>query len=176
MRHDCSDLVSANIALLGQGSEVLNAIEDSDYLRPVPGIPTLRMGAHLRHVLEFYECFLEGVTSGVVDYENRRRDRSVESSRAAALARIDDLTRRLHRLSRSDRARAVRVYAEDAPGSWVVSTIDRELQVLSSHTVHHYALIAVTLQALGLPVQASFGVAPSTLRHRDAVLAAEAAA
>jgi hypothetical protein len=175
MRHDGSDLVNANIALLRQGSEVLEAIDDRDYARPVPGIPTLRVGAHLRHVLEFYECFLDGLSSGVVDYENRRRDRDVEMSRAAGLARIEELTRRLDRLVGFDRGKAVRVYAEDAPGTWVASTAGRELQVLSSHTVHHYALIAATLQALGLPVHASFGVAPSTLRHRDAVLATEAA-
>ena len=176
MRHDGSELVNANIALLQQGSEVLKTMEDRDYARPVAGIPTLRVGAHLRHVLEFYECFFEGLTSGVIDYENRRRDRSVETSRAAALARIDELTRRLHRLTGFDRTRAVRVYAEDAPGTWVASTIGRELQVLSSHTVHHYALIAVTLQALGLPVHAGFGVAPSTLRHFGLVFAPEAAA
>jgi hypothetical protein len=167
MGHDGFDLVNANIALLQQGSEVLEAIEDRDYARSVPGIPTLRVGAHLRHVLEFYECFLEGLTSGVVDYENRRRDRRVETSRSAGLARIEELARGLDRLVRFDRGKELRVYAEDAPGTWLASTIGRELQVLSSHTVHHYALIAVTLQALGLRVHASFGVAPSTLRHRD---------
>ena len=54
------------------------------------------------------------------------------------------------------------------------STVRRELIFLVSHTVHHYALIAVMLrhQAVGLP--ADFGVAPSTLRHQRRLAASRA--
>jgi hypothetical protein len=45
------------------------------------------------------------------------------------------------------------------------SSLSRELQVLSSHTIHHFALIAVTLRAHGVQMDADFGMAPSTLRH-----------
>ena len=48
---------------------------------------------------------------------------------------------------------------------WARSTVERELQVLLSHTVHHYALIAVALRLHGLEVDPEFGVAPSTLRY-----------
>ncbi|MFT5050292.1 MAG: hypothetical protein ACI8QZ_001693 [Chlamydiales bacterium] len=37
-----------------------------------------------------------------------------------------------------------------------------------SHTVHHFALIAVILRLDGRSVRARFGVTPSTLRHREA--------
>ena len=53
--------------------------------------------------------------------------------------------------------------ADDAP--WADSSVERELQVLLSHTVHHYALIAVALRLHGHPVDEEFGVAPSTLRY-----------
>ena len=43
--------------------------------------------------------------------------------------------------------------------------ISRELQVLSSHTVHHFALIAVTLRMHGVEMDPDFGMAPSTLRY-----------
>jgi hypothetical protein len=48
------------------------------------------------------------------------------------------------------------------------SSISRELQVLSSHTVHHFALIAITLRMHGVEIESDFGMAPSTLRtlHR----------
>jgi hypothetical protein len=45
------------------------------------------------------------------------------------------------------------------------SSISRELQFLSSHAVHHFALIAMTLRAEGVPMDPDFGMAPSTLRH-----------
>ena len=45
------------------------------------------------------------------------------------------------------------------------SSISRELQVLSSHTVHHFALIAMTLRMHGVEIDSDFGMAPSTLRY-----------
>jgi hypothetical protein len=48
---------------------------------------------------------------------------------------------------------------------WTRSSIARELQSLLSHTVHHYALIAIALRLQGIEPSAEFGVAPSTLEH-----------
>ena len=56
----------------------------------------------------------------------------------------------------------------DAEQRWIVSTISRELQYLASHTVHHYALIALHLRDAGFTTDPDFGVAPSTLKHREA--------
>jgi hypothetical protein len=61
---------------------------------------------------------------------------------------------------------------EDAEGTGVEddlldSSVGRELQVLSSHTIHHFALIAFTLRVLGIEVDRNFGMAPSTLRYEQ---------
>ena len=66
------------------------------------------------------------------------------------------------------------VRAEDADGlrladPYSVSSVGRELISLSSHTIHHFALISLTLQALGHSVDPDFGVAPSTLRYQRAL-------
>ena len=50
----------------------------------------------------------------------------------------------------------------------MTSSIGRELQALSSHTIHHFALMAMTLQALGFQLDRDFGMAPSTLRYQAA--------
>jgi hypothetical protein len=55
--------------------------------------------------------------------------------------------------------------SNDVSDSFMESSLSRELQVLSSHTVHHFALIAVTLRAHGVQMDPDFGMAPSTLRH-----------
>ena len=48
---------------------------------------------------------------------------------------------------------------------WLVSSIGRELQALSSHTIHHFALIAITLRLHGVEVSPDFGMSPSTLTY-----------
>ena len=45
------------------------------------------------------------------------------------------------------------------------SSINRELQYLQAHTIHHYALVALLLKTRGENPPSDFGFAPSTLQH-----------
>ncbi|MBI3473184.1 MAG: hypothetical protein HY013_17650 [Candidatus Solibacter usitatus] len=162
-------LIEENIGLLWQGSDLLARLDDAAYVRIPSLLPPHRVGGHLRHCLECYECFLDGVERGAIDYDARRRDPRLETRREEAMMKILSLADRLDAL-RYTADRRVRVRMEDAPagigeGGWLASTTARELQVLRSHTVHHYALISMTLRALGIHVDAGFGMAPSTIRH-----------
>jgi hypothetical protein len=172
-------LIRMNIYSLEQACKLLISVDEKSYRDPPAKFFPHRAGAHLRHVLEFYECFLDGLETGHIDYDARRRDLSVETNRAAALAKIRNIVARLERepLLRGDMILWVRM--EDAqssavPEPFLTSSPARELQVLASHTVHHFALIAMTLAAHGVAVDPDFGVAPSTLRFRRR-MAAEAA-
>lgn len=49
-----------------------------------------------------------------------------------------------------------------------VSSLGRELQLLISHTVHHYAMMALVLRGQGIDPGPEFGVALSTFRYRAA--------
>ena len=48
---------------------------------------------------------------------------------------------------------------------WSGSTVQRELQFLVSHTVHHCALIKQILRQHGFEAGMEFGLAPSTKGH-----------
>jgi hypothetical protein len=173
-------LIAANVAWLRQADALLIRISDAVYTVYPRGLAPHKAGAHLRHILEFYESFLVGLAGGRVDYDARKRDLSVETSRQAAQARIRLL---IHQLETEPALRIdslVSVRIEDSAGSrlpdpYMVSSVGRELQVLSSHTIHHFALMAMTLRALGVAMDPDFGVAPSTLRYRASQAAAEAA-
>ena len=80
-------------------------------------------------------------------------------------------TRRRVRLPRTLRVRGEGAPPEVPEGQWPESTLERELYVLVSHTIHHYALVAVLLRTLGVDPGPEFGVAPSTLRHWEAAKA-----
>jgi hypothetical protein len=55
--------------------------------------------------------------------------------------------------------------SETAVDLWCPSSGLRELEFLQSHAIHHYALIAQRLSAVGFAVPEDSGVAPSTLEH-----------
>jgi hypothetical protein len=177
-RHE--HLIGANIGWLRQADALLDRISDAVYTATPAGLAPHKVGSHLRHILEFYECFLAGLPASHVDYDARKRDISVERSRQAARERISSLIRAFESESalRTDSTIGVRI--EDAgafriPEPFLISSVGRELQVLSSHTIHHFALLAMTLRALGVAVDPDFGMAPSTLRYLDTQAGAEAA-
>jgi hypothetical protein len=162
-------LIEANRDLLQQGVSLLQSVDDHAYREPAPAFAPHRVGGHMRHVLEFYECLLGGLETSHIDYDARKRDLAVAADRAAAIARIDAVRNALalEPLLRSDPVLWVRMEdSDDVPGDrYLTSSVARELQVLRSHTIHHYALIAMTLTAHGRTVPSNFGMAPSTLKH-----------
>src|SRR5215471_5361534 len=163
-----SALIATNIRWLRQALRLLERLDDSVYSSTAPGFAPHRVGAHLRHILEFYQCFLDGLEWSHIDYDSRRRDESIERSRHTASIAIRSIIHALD--TRAEQERIVWVRMEDAEASCVrdsfmESSLSRELQFLSSHTVHHFALIATTLRAHSVQMDPDFGMAPSTLRH-----------
>jgi hypothetical protein len=165
-----STLIETNVGWLRQALRLVGGVDDTAYATTPRGLSPHRAGAHLRHILEFYQCFLEGLESSHIDYDARRRDDTIESNRDAASAAIRSIIRALETSRELHQERIIWVRMEDADShaageGFMESSISRELQVLSSHTVHHFALIAITLRMHGVEIDSDFGMAPSTLRY-----------
>lgn len=158
----------ANLLSLKQGADLLAALDDDLFTGGSDLLPGGTVGAHFRHCLDFYRAFLGGLESGRIDYDARRRDRSVETDRQEALADFRKVGERLEALRPEELERPVQVRGDvtraETP-AWSRSTMGRELRYLLSHTIHHYALIGSILRARGFSPDREFGVAPSTLRH-----------
>src|SRR5947209_20572758 len=84
-------LVASNISCLRQLEVLLNSIDDETYVAAPAQMPDQRAGGHVRHVIEFYDCFLNGLELSHVDYDSRKRDYVIEASRTAALSKIGAL-------------------------------------------------------------------------------------
>jgi uncharacterized damage-inducible protein DinB len=161
----------ANIEYLEQGVALIDRLADGLYAAPPPGPYPGGVGAQFRHCLDFYDCFLRDLPTGRIDYGRRSRDARIETDRAHAKTRAHAICVALRGLDHESIERMLEVRAEDAELGrleWSGSSAGRELQFLISHTIHHYALIAVLLAAQGYDVSREFpelGVAPSTLEH-----------
>jgi uncharacterized damage-inducible protein DinB len=159
------------VALLRQAVILLEGLPDGLYTCTTSFTPEGTVGRHMRHCVDFFERFLDGLPVGRIDYAARRRDPAVETSRAVAITRLAELERRLATHTGFDLRRSILVRPEDDdldprdPGAWFRSSVGRELRFLASHTVHHFALIAVLLRTLGRTIDPEFGVSPSTLSH-----------
>ncbi|MDZ7693837.1 MAG: DinB family protein [Balneolaceae bacterium] len=166
-------LIETNKVLLDQGIDVLSSISDAQYKHTNSKYYQSCIGKHMRHILEHYMAFTASVSaSRKIDYDDRKRDQQIEKSRSHAIQTAESMIGDLSRLG-EDRmlsGQPIKV-KNNENGSWVIdswsgSSIERELQFLISHTVHHYALIAIILRIQGIRPDEKFGIAPSTLRYR----------
>ena len=119
-------------------------------------------------MLDYYRCFVDGLASGQVDYNQRRRDPLIETDRLYAREKIEEIIAALRALSLTDDATTLLVRTEDGganSSAWCNSSVLREIEFLQSHTIHHYSLIAMLLRSYAIEPDEEFGVAPSTLRY-----------
>jgi uncharacterized damage-inducible protein DinB len=162
---DVERLSRACADLLEQGRDLVLKLDEGQYAAPLHGIAA-SVGAHLRHCLDAFDCLLDGLGRGEVDYDRRARDLRTETDPLRALERIETLRAELLERIATETDRPLRIRADEldlAPGAgFVPSTLSRELRALASHVVHHHALVAVVLRLRGVSVPARFGVAPST--------------
>jgi hypothetical protein len=173
--NDLRAVTASNIAQLQLGADLLNVVDGERYRATGTPIYESGIGEHLRHVLEHYVCFVEGLQGNRIDYDARRRDARISEDPEFARCEIDRIVNALKTLETDDRDVRVRMSSspeEPAERAWSASTLKRELQYLLAHTIHHYALIALILRLEGVRPETSFGVAPSTLRHLSSTAAA----
>lgn len=165
------NLRHANCVLLQQGIDLLARHDARTFVATDASSFGSGIGTHLRHVLDHYRSFLNGAESGLIDYDKRERDTQMERDRESALVEIRSIRERIERCRVDpDGEVEVRVSAStDGAEDRSVSTFGRELQFLVSHTVHHYALMAIASRMQGIFPDESFGVAPSTLKHIKAL-------
>lgn len=153
-------LIAALTRELTSAKELVLSLDVEVYSRPDSG----SIGAHIRHDLNFVECLLKGLETGVVDHVHRERDRTIETDRAFAAARIDAVIDRLEKVDVDSRA-ALFVVSEIDRSMLHRSTVSREFEFVLSHTIHHHALIKQKLKDADTALDPTFGVAPSTLEY-----------
>lgn len=156
--------------ILLQGLKLIENIDDASFTNGGRG----SIGTHFRHCLDFAANFLSGLKIGKIDYSQRERKTKVEANRKEAILYLSFIIRELQAVEISDLEKPVMVKIEEISGligkpEWAWSSGLRELEFLQSHTIHHFALIAYKLRALGIEVDEDFGVAPSTLKYWETV-------
>jgi hypothetical protein len=130
------------------------------------------VGPHLRHCIDHFRLLLDGWRSGAVDYDDRPRDVLLERDPRAVRDALGAIATALAGIRAADLNRELSVTQSAAPGRPPVSSssrLERELVFLSSHTIHHIAIMVLAARAAGVEVPSRLAVAYSTEAHRDAL-------
>lgn len=157
-------LIQLNRNLIGQAQTLVSGLPWSTYARKCEPVFSSSIGQHLRHCIEHYEEFFAAhADARDIDYEARPRDAALEEDVVLAQTRLVAIEESFVFLPEKPSPIGIRDTGASVPAA---SSLDRELQYLISHTVHHFAIISVIAKHFGVSVPTEFGIAPSTLKHR----------
>jgi hypothetical protein len=149
--------------------DYLHRLDAARYGRNIDSLGLSSIGQHTRHVIEFLECLVEQRSEGVINYDRRRRNKTIETDPGAAAAAIDRLLATLPGID-TEEALILESCYDDAHERSCRSqtTFGRELVYNIEHAIHHLAMIRIALKVVApeIPLAPSFGVAPSTMRHQ----------
>lgn len=157
------------IQIVEQAIDLLDGLSLKEYQSAIqPHFPS-SIGAHLRHVIDHFLALMSGSTEGHVDYNKRHRHNHIEQFPQAATEILESIIDWLSGLDDSDREKTISVTSEidvnDTKSATCHSTIERELVFVTSHAIHHYALIRIMCGMQNKTIPEFFGYAPATITH-----------
>lgn len=164
---DCKE---GTVTITRQINQLLEQIHPRAYSMPLGLFNESTLGQHFRHIFDFYDCLLRGVSEGMVDYASRMRNEQMEKDPGYARSAFHQLAQACQELQESQplnvRADFSALVEDERPV--VGSTVGRELMFAYDHALHHLAIIKMGMRE-ALPevtLDEQLGVAPSTIKHR----------
>lgn len=147
--------------------ELARLLTPEQYSQKMPGHDSI--GAHMRHCLDYFTCLIEGIDTGLVDYDARRRDPRVAREPELFRRRMRSVVEDLSVKSAADPGRRLKLtqtVTSSGEVHTVETTLERELVFLSGHCVHHVAITLLLALMMGVEVSPDIGVGYSTAVHR----------
>lgn len=161
-------LQQTNIDIIRQLINLLDTLPSGVYHVPLKSLHDHSIGQHTRHITEFYQCLLNGLSGEVVNYDARERNLRIETDKAYTAHLLETIISRLEQLTDDKPMVLQQAFGLDEPLS-IPTYFSRELTYLIEHTIHHLAIIKIGLTEafpdVFIPVE--FGVAHSTLKFKQ---------
>lgn len=151
--------------------DLLKQLDNTVYAQPLDIFNQSSIGQHFRHIIDFYNCLLNGCNCHIVDYCNRERNPLIEQDSNIAISVIKDINNRVQHI---DESKIITVKSDfssntDIERTNIPSSLGRELMYAFDHALHHLALIKIGLQVHypKIKVDKNLGVAPSTIKYKN---------
>jgi hypothetical protein len=147
---------------------VLQELDVNKYNEPCLLLSKGTIGQHCRHIIEFFNCMLDGYEKGEISYDNRKRDYNLESDVKLAVLSIAQIIVEIYKADK----KLLSSYLIDEKDILVETSYNRELAFNLEHCIHHQAFIRIAIENLtDMKLPQNFGVSPSTVYYREKLCA-----
>jgi uncharacterized damage-inducible protein DinB len=161
--------------ILDQLTVVLEQMHEDDFCKPSAAL-NATVGQHLRHTLEFFICLENGYEQGIVNYDKRSHNKIMENDKVIALHTIRQIKEFIQK-NQGDKLLKLEIgyHPESDACETINSNYLRELVYNIEHAVHHMAIMKIGIREVAdyINLPSDFGIAVSTLRYRETMIAAQ---
>jgi len=148
---------------LNELSDLLSQLSNEDYTCPCHDLSNATIGEHTRHIIEMFQCLENQYESGIINYDERKRDFRIQTDITFAQEIINSI---INQLDKSNKKLQLQQFL-DGETLLIDTNYNRELLYNLEHCIHHQALIKVAvLQHDTIVIGQNFGVARSTIEYR----------
>lgn len=157
-------------AIFNQLEDSLLRLSNEQYSQKIDTLSGASIGQHVRHVVEMFVCLQDGLTSGIVNYENRKRDIIIETSKETAIDIMNTINSSL--LNENESLILEAGFDEnDVELNKIPTNYFREIAYNLEHAIHHMALIKIGINEISeIKLPNGYGVASSTIKYRKEIL------
>lgn len=143
--------------------ELLNQLNDEDYIFCHPELSNATIGEHTRHIIELYQALIDNYDTGIINYDKRARNILIQTSIIEAKRAINSILSKIElpnkKLILEQGTLQIRFSVD--------TNYFRELLYNLEHSIHHQALIKVAIiKNQNIEISHNFGVAKSTIEFK----------
>lgn len=143
--------------------ELLNQLNDEEYVFCHSELSNATIGQHTRHIIEMFQALLNSYKSGKVNYDKRERNILIQTNKLVAINTLNSI---LLNIELENKELILEQGVEKVTFK-VQTNYFRELLYNLEHSIHHQALIKVAvLKNKNIKICNEFGVAKSTLEYQ----------
>jgi hypothetical protein len=152
--------------ILLQLAHTLQQLTDEQYTQKSSLLNGSTVGGHTRHVIELFQCLINGYETGVVNYELRKRDLALESNKKFASIILQNIAQEILLENKTMQLEGFFSDAENE-SSVIETNFNRELIYNLEHCIHHKALMRVAINEVSdITLPENFGVAAATIQYK----------
>lgn len=150
--------------VLHQLLQTINMLSFDEYNQKIKLLSNSSIGEHTRHIIELFQQLMQGYDSGLINYDDRKRDIRIQQDIDFASETIAQIICNLNKPNKPLEIASNYIGKKDK----IDSNFVRELMYNIEHCIHHQAIIKIGLIELNKQDSAddNFGVAKSTIEYR----------
>lgn len=161
-------IIQSNLKTLVKSRILLNHLTDYEIGNSSISPYYSSIGAHIRHILDFYDCIFNVTSNNEIDLTARSRNIEVETKCETAVCYLKTIIEKLNNFEFKMDDPVIVIDDLGLGKTTIIYNYGALFSQANSHTIHHYAFINHILDGLKIAVdEADFGYNPTTPKYTN---------